>query len=74
MIKSLRVYGPSGEFGEVEQYTVGAHISKELVVTDIKQRDTSPEPYCTLSFIEVWCGENLYAEFNKARIVGIYYS
>lgn len=72
-IQAIRVFGPVGELGETEGYAVGDEIQHVGDVTAIIQRDTSPEPYCQISFIELWCGDHLHAEFPKQSVAAIYY-
>lgn len=74
MIENVRVFGPSGPFGETEEYTVGLEVPGAGAVTAIMQRDQAPEPYCCVSFIEVWCGDHLYAEFPKQNVAAIYHA
>lgn len=74
MIETVRVYGPAGEFGATEKYEVGQIIEDFGAVTEIQQRDQAPEPYCCVSFIEVWCGDHLHAEFPKQNVAAIYHA
>ena len=72
-IQSVRVFGPAGEYGEIESYTIEDDIPAVGPVTDIRERSQSPEPYCYHTFIEVWCGEHLHAEFPKQNVAAIYH-
>lgn len=74
MIENVRICGDASEFGEREEYTVGQNLPGAGVVTAIQQRDQAPEPYCCVSFIEVWCGDHLYAEFPKHSVAAIYHA
>jgi hypothetical protein len=66
-IKSVRVYGPVGEFGEIEAYDVGYGD-----VTEIRKVGR-PSHYCDVPYIEVWKGDDLYAEFCQHNVAAVYF-
>lgn len=73
-IKSIRVYGPAGEFLEDESYQVGQDMGEAWgKVTSLTPRDVTTEPYCCQQYIEVWCGDKLHSEFPKHNLAAIYY-
>ena len=72
-INRIRVYGPSGEYGETEEHEVGDERPPGKITT-IAERSESPEPYSVRSYIEVWCGDKLYAEFPKHNLAALYHS
>jgi len=74
MIENVRVWGDASELGEREEYTVGQELPSAGVITRIVQQDQAPEPYCCVSYIQVWCGDHLYAEFPKQSVAAIYHT
>lgn len=67
-IKSIRVYGPIGEYGDMETYYVG-----EKDVTEIRavQKEGSMS---YIPYVQVWKGEKLFAEFCQHNITGVYFA
>ena len=53
---------------EEESYRVGGPTG----VTEIT-RFEQPGPYCMLSYVRVWKGSEVFADFTVHQIIGIYY-
>ena len=67
-IDSIRIYGPAGEYGEVETYQVGVNDVTEICAT------TKSGMYSDIPYVTVWMGETLVAEFCQHNIVGVYFN
>ena len=53
---------------EEEYYTVGGPVG----VTKIEKIEL-PGPHCMLTYIRIWKGEQIFADFALHQIIGIYY-
>lgn len=71
-IKSIIIYGPVGEYGEAEAYQVGCDVGGGKVVTEIRQTIKSGM-HADIPYVQVWYGDELYAEFCQHNIQGVYY-
>lgn len=66
VIKSISLEYPNTEFMESLSYTVGKNVYQtEIKVTEIKKISKSPEPYCSVDYYEIWCGDDLIAEMHQ---------
>lgn len=71
-ITQVTVYGPVGEYGEVEAYARGQDMGKWGKVTEIRAT-TKSGMYADIPYVQVWCGDRLHAEFCQHNVQALYF-
>ena len=72
-IISIRVYGPSGEYGAAEAYDLGQDLGEKWgACTEIRPIQKSGM-HANIPYIQVWAGDHLHAEFCQHNIVATYF-